>query len=155
MNYVRVITNIHNFSKFSKIVQSSKRNFHRFVAIVLISQKIFKKSSSRCISSCQQDIKLDQFSQQNTHCRTVVLQNSPLGAPKNMNTCDHYNYVKTKAYVESSKETCVCDSYNLSLDQALKKCIRCLQQLKKDSLLKSSAFHNYSCIGLVNDNFDL
>ena len=37
-----------------------------------------------------------------------------------MNTCDHYNYVKTKAYAESSKETCVCDSYNLSLDQALK-----------------------------------
>ena len=41
-----------------------------------------------------------------------------------MNTCDHYNYVKTKAYAESLKEmclqTCVCDSYNLSLDQALK-----------------------------------
>ena len=58
-----------------------------------------------------------------------------------MNTCDHYNYVKTKAYAESLKETClqtcVCDSYNLSLDQALKKCIRCLQQLKKDSPLKS------------------
>ena len=41
----------------------------------------------------------------------------------------------------------------------LKKCIRCLQQLKKDSPLKSSAFHNFSCwikcIGLVNDNFEL
>ena len=24
-----------------------------------------------------------------------------------MNTCDHYNYVKTKAYAESLKETCV------------------------------------------------
>ena len=52
-----------------------------------------------------------------------------------MNTYDDYNYVKTKAYAESLKEmclqTCVCDSYNLSPDQALKKCIRCLQQLKK------------------------
>ena len=41
-----------------------------------------------------------------------------------MNTCDHYNYVKTKAYEESLKETClqlcVCDSCNLSLDQTLK-----------------------------------
>ena len=71
-----------------------------------------------------------------------------------MNTCDHYNYVKTKAYAESLEETClqtcVCDSYNLSLDQALK---------KWDSPLKSSAFHNFSCwikcIGLVNDNFEL
>ena len=40
-----------------------------------------------------------------------------------------------------------------------KKCIRRLQQLKKDSPLKSSAFHNFSCwikcIGLVNDNFEL
>ena len=66
-----------------------------------------------------------------------------------MNTCDHYNYVKTKAYAEILKETClqtcVCDSYNLSLDQALKKCIRRLQQLKKDSPLKSSTFHNFSC----------
>ena len=24
-----------------------------------------------------------------------------------MNTCDHYNYVKTKAYAESLKETCL------------------------------------------------
>ena len=55
-----------------------------------------------------------------------------------MNTCDHYNYVKTKGYAESLKETCVCDSYNLSLDQALKKCIRRLQQLK-NSPLKYSA----------------
>ena len=62
-----------------------------------------------------------------------------------MNTYDHYNYVKTKAYAETLKKTCVCDSYNLSLDQALKKYIRRLQQLKKDSLLKSSAFHNFSC----------
>ena len=42
-----------------------------------------KESPSRCISSCQQHIKLDQFSQQNTHCRTAFLQNSSLGAPKN------------------------------------------------------------------------
>ena len=63
-----------------------------------------------------------------------------------MNTCDHYNYVKTKAYAESLKGTCVQTcvrkrihsifySYNLSLDQALKKCIRRSQQLKKDSPL--------------------
>ena len=32
-------------------------------------------------SSCQQDIELDQFSQQNTHCRAAILQNSSLGAP--------------------------------------------------------------------------
>ena len=66
-----------------------------------------------------------------------------------MNTCDHYYYVKTKAYAESLKEMClqtyVCNSSNLSLDQALKKFIRHLQQLKKDSPLKSSAFHNFSC----------
>ena len=62
-----------------------------------------------------------------------------------MNTCDHYNYAKTKAYGESLKETCVCDSYNLSPDQAFKNCIRRLQQLKKDSPLKSNAFHNFSC----------
>ena len=80
-----------------------------------------------------------------------------------MNTCDHYKYVKTKAYTESLKKAClqpcVCESYNLSLDQALKKCIRLLQQLKKDLLLKVSDFHNFSCwikcIGLVNDNFEL
>ena len=48
-----------------------------------------------------------------------------------MNTYDHYHYVKTKVYAESLKETCVCDSYNLSLDQALKKCIRRLEQLKR------------------------
>ena len=50
-----------------------------------ISQKVFEKSPSRCISSCQQDIKLDQFSQQNTHCRTAILQNSSLGAPIKFN----------------------------------------------------------------------
>ena len=66
-----------------------------------------------------------------------------------MNTCDHYNYVKTKAYAESLKETClqtcVCDSYNLSLDQALKKMHKTFATVKKDSPLKSSAFHNFSC----------
>ena len=35
-----------------------------------------------------------------------------------MNTCDHDNYVKTKAYVESLK-TCACDRYDLFGDQAL------------------------------------
>ena len=52
-----------------------------------------------------------------------------------MNTCDHYNYVKTKAYAESLKETClqtcVCDSYNLSLDQALKKMHKTFETDKK------------------------
>ena len=51
-----------------------------------------------------------------------------------MNTSDHYNYVKTKAYAESLKETClqtcVCDPYNLQGNQALKKYMRRLQQLK-------------------------
>ena len=61
-----------------------------------------------------------------------------------MNSCDHYNYVKTKAYAESLKKL-VYDSYNLSLDQALQRRIRRLQQLEKDSPLKSSAFHNFSC----------
>ena len=55
VNYVRFITNIHNFSKFSKIAQSSKQNFRGFAAIMSISQKVFLKSPSRCISSCQQD----------------------------------------------------------------------------------------------------
>ena len=45
-----------------------------------------KKSHSRCISSCQQHIKLYQFSQQNTHCRTAFLQNGSLGAP-NLSYC--------------------------------------------------------------------
>ena len=48
-----------------------------------------------------------------------------------MNTCDHYNYVKTKAYAENLKETCVCDSYNLSLDQALKEMHKRFATVKK------------------------
>ena len=48
-----------------------------------------------------------------------------------MNTCDHYNCVKTKAYAESLKETCVCDSNNLSLDQALKKMHKTFATVKK------------------------
>ena len=50
--------------------------------IMPISQKLLKKSPSRCFSSCKQDIKLDQFSQQSTHCITAILENSSLGAPK-------------------------------------------------------------------------
>ena len=38
--YVRFTMNINNFSKFSKIAQSFKRNFRRFAAIVPISQKV-------------------------------------------------------------------------------------------------------------------
>ena len=45
------------------------------------TKSFLKKSYNICISSCQQNIKLDQFSQQNTHCRTAILQNSSLGAP--------------------------------------------------------------------------
>ena len=39
----------------------------------------------------------------------------------NMNTCDHYNYVKTNAYLESLKtcsQPCACDPYDLYEDQA-------------------------------------
>ena len=39
-----------------------------------------------------------------------------------MNTCDHPNYMKTKAYAESLKnvlEACACDPYDLYGDQAL------------------------------------
>ena len=38
-----------------------------------------------------------------------------------MSTCDHYNYVKTKVYVESLKtcsQTCVYDPYDLYGNQA-------------------------------------
>ena len=41
-----------------------------------------------------------------------------------MNTCDHYNYVKTKAFVETLKtysRTCPCDPYNLYKDKALRR----------------------------------
>ena len=52
-----------------------------------------------------------------------------------MNTCDDCVNVKTKAYAESLKETClrtcVCDSYNLSLDQALKKMHKMFATVKK------------------------
>ena len=38
-----------------------------------------------------------------------------------MNSCDHYNYVKTKAYMEILENllTCACDPYALCGDQAL------------------------------------
>ena len=48
---------------------------------ILTKIKFFKKSPSICISSCKQDMKADRFSQQNTQCRTAILQNSSLGAP--------------------------------------------------------------------------
>ena len=47
-----------------------------------LTKSFLTKSPSRRISSCQQDIKLDQFSQQNTDCRTAILQNNSLGAHK-------------------------------------------------------------------------
>ena len=46
-----------------------------------LTKSILTKSPSRRISSFQQGIKLDQFSQQNTHYRTAILQNCSLGAP--------------------------------------------------------------------------
>ena len=52
-----------------------------------------------------------------------------------MNTSNHYNYAKTKAYAESLKETClqtcVCDSYKLIPRAGFKKMHKSLQQLKK------------------------
>ena len=50
------------------------------------AKRFLKRSPSKCISSCQQHIKLDQFYQQNTHCRTAFLQDSSLGAPQDMRT---------------------------------------------------------------------
>ena len=55
-------------------------NFQRSSKVLKIIFAAFEKSSSKCISSFQQDIKLDQFSQQNTHHITAFLQNSSLGA---------------------------------------------------------------------------
>ena len=81
VNYVRFITYIHNFIKCSKIGQNSKKNFAASRRWFSFYKKFFKKSPSRCILFCQQDKKLDQFSQQNTHCRTAILQKSSLGAP--------------------------------------------------------------------------
>ena len=66
-----------------------------------------------------------------------------------MNTCDHYNYVKTKAYAESLKgtclQTCVCDSYNLCIFFKPWSGDKTFATVKKDSPLKSSALHNLSC----------
>ena len=50
------------------------------------AKSFLKRSPSKCISSCQQQMKLDQFSQQNTHCRTAFLQNSWLDAPQDVHT---------------------------------------------------------------------
>ena len=63
-----------------------------------------------------------------------------------MNTCYHNNYVKTQAYAESLKNVfanmCL-RSLQLIGDQALKRCMRRLQQLKEKHLpLKSDAFDN-------------
>ena len=82
MNYAGLVTNLHNFSKFSKIVQSLK-NVATSMRSFPLNEKFSEKSPSRCISFCQQQIKLEQFSQQNTYCRTALLQKSSLGAPKN------------------------------------------------------------------------
>ena len=63
-----------NFQRSSKVLKKFRDNAH--------FTKVFsKKSLSRCISSRQQDIKLDQLSQQNTNYRKAILQNSSLGAP--------------------------------------------------------------------------
>ena len=67
-----------NFQRLSKVLKQISPlrgdNAH-------FTKSFLKKSPSRCISSCQQDIKLDQFSQQNTHSRAAILLNSSLGGP--------------------------------------------------------------------------
>ena len=53
------------------------------------AKKFTITSPIKSISSCQQGIKVNQFSQQNTHCRTAFLQNSSLGAPIRSLTLSH------------------------------------------------------------------
>ena len=85
VNFVRFIMNTHNFSKFSK---DSPKFLKKFSPLwgdnAHFTKQLLKKSLSRCISisSCQLQIKLNQLSRQNTHCRTAFLQNSSLGAPE-------------------------------------------------------------------------
>ena len=56
-----------DFQRLSKVL----KKFSPLCGDNAHSAKSFvKRSSSKGISSCQQHIKLDQFSQQNTHCRT-------------------------------------------------------------------------------------
>ena len=63
-----------NFQRLSKALK-------KFLPLRGDNANLSKSFSNKCISSCQEDIKLDQFSLQNTHCRTAFLQNSSLGAP--------------------------------------------------------------------------
>ena len=105
----------HNFRKFSKIVQSSNKNFSLFAAIMPISQKVFKKSPSRCISSCQQDIKLDQFPSkiptiEQLFCRTArwVLLNLLVPRIKNHLSSFELGFLN----IFGAKTCCVvCNSY--------------------------------------------
>ena len=48
---------------------------------VHLTKSFLKKSPSRCISSCHQHLKLDQFSQQYPLLSSFFLQNCSLGAP--------------------------------------------------------------------------
>ena len=77
-----------NFQRLSKVLKKISPlcgdNAH-------LTKRFPKMCSSRCISSCQQHLKLDQFSQQNTHCRTAFLQNSSLGAPKSFSLLRRYD----------------------------------------------------------------
>ena len=76
-----------------------------------------------------------------------------------MNTCCHYDYVKTQAYAESLKNVfanmCL-RSLQLIGDQALKRCMRRLQQLKEKNLhLKSDTFNNSRYFANINLGYNV
>ena len=66
-----------------------------------------------------------------------------------MNTCDHYNYVKTKAYMESLKtcsQTCPCDLCYSYGDQALSSSLVLQMSNKEDfkdfeAMTEKQTFH--------------
>ena len=78
---MRFITNIHNFRNFQRFSKVLKKFSLILGDNAHLTKSLLKKSPSRRFSFCQQHIKLEQFSQQNTDCRTAFLQNSSLGAP--------------------------------------------------------------------------
>ena len=77
VNYMRFITNIHNFSKFSKIVQSSIKIFAAWRRQCPFNKRFFQKVSQQMYSSCQQHLKLGQFSQQNTPVEQLFCRTAP------------------------------------------------------------------------------
>ena len=65
-----------------------------------------------------------------------------------MNTCDHYNYVKTKAYAESLKNVFanMCLQFLQLIGRpGFKKMHETFATVKKNLPLKSGAFHNCNC----------